>query len=212
MSIFSKTLEETSDSILCSSWKIAFADYGMSATEAQLLAMFKRRGYAPEVSIGAFITDEQMISLTLNGVGCYNGISSAYDTSTGTVKEYRRQGLARRLFNEVLPLLRARGIEQYILEVLRTNDAAKTLYQKMGFSVVREFCFFRQSVADVSSKLAGTAITETVVIKHGEVIELDELPDYNDVLAMWEFHPSWQNSHESMRSKYRLFRICLLSP
>lgn len=195
------TLENVKDAFLCSSWAVAFADYGMSATEAQLLAMFRRRGYDPALSVGAFV-DGQLISMTLNGIGMYNGVLTAYDTSTGTVKEYRRKGIASRLFNEALPLLREKNAHQYILEVLKGNEAAKNLYMKMGFTVVREFFFFRQPLAEVRAHLAALPLPAVAsAASDNEIVELDALPDADILQALWDFSPSWQNSCASVQSK-----------
>lgn len=201
-----QTLERTSDAELCSAWQKAFADYAMSATESQLLAMFKRRGYTPEVSVCA-ISDKHIVSMTLNGLGSYNGMSTAYDASTGTVNEYRRKGLAKRLFQVVLPILKQKNVQQYILEVLSSNVAAKSLYLGMGFTITREFCFFRQPARDVQetifSKVEQLDRNVSQHARETSYIEIDEVPEQNFAPDMWDFHPSWQNSTESMKSKSR---------
>jgi len=201
MSIEVGTLEKVTDASLCSSWAVAFADYGMNATEAQLLAMFRRRGYVPALSVGAFVNG-QLISMTLNGIGFYNGVLTAYDTSTGTVKEFRRQGLACKVFHQILPLLREQKVGQYILEVMKGNDAAKSLYLKLGFTVVREFFFFRRPLTEVRACLD----TLAEVVGHDattsvEVRTLDTLPMEIMLCDMWDFSPSWQNSCASVKSK-----------
>ena len=103
------------------------------------------------------------------------------------------------LFQEILPLLKERNVQQYILEVLTSNVNAKALYLSIGFSVLREFCFFRQPVRDVLEKLDTKAVDTPLSI---QCIEMSVLPDDSCVSAMWDFHPSWQNSNESMKSKY----------
>ncbi len=193
-----KTLESISDEELCLAWQEAFADYAASATASQLLAMFKRRGYMSEVSMGAFV-DNRIISMTLNGIGTYNGMCTAYDTSTGTVMAYRRKGIAKRLFQEILPLLKQKNAQQYILEVLTSNVNAKSLYLSIGFSVIREFCFFCQPIRDFQGNLYAKATDTVLTIK---CVELSALPDDSSLSEMWDFHPSWQNSSESMKSKY----------
>jgi len=199
--VSTKTLESISDDELCLAWQEAFADYAVSATASQLLAMFKRRGYMSEVSMGAFV-DNRMVSMTLNGIGSYNGMCTAYDTSTGTVMAYRRKGIAKRLFQEVLPLLKQKNVQQYILEVLTSNVNAKSLYLSIGFSVIREFCFFRQPVRDVQHKLDAKS---TDTLPNIKCADLSALPDDSCVSEMWDFHPSWQNSGESMKSKYEFY-------
>lgn len=51
--------------------------------------MLIRRGYESRLSFAAF-ADGEIVAFTLNGVGQFNGIPTAYDTGTGTVKDYRK--------------------------------------------------------------------------------------------------------------------------
>ncbi|HEY3935132.1 MAG TPA: ribosomal protein S18-alanine N-acetyltransferase [Gemmatimonadales bacterium] len=53
--------------------------------------------------------------------------------SIGTTPERRRRGIARRLLAAVLEKMRAAGARSAWLEVRVSNDAARTLYQSMGF-------------------------------------------------------------------------------
>jgi ribosomal-protein-alanine N-acetyltransferase len=50
--------------------------------------------------------------------------------------EYRRQGIARRLVRHVAALLAERGCRTIFLEVRASNEAAKVMYQRAGFSVI----------------------------------------------------------------------------
>lgn len=197
MSITLKSLESTSDEVLCEAWKRAFVDYGMNASDSQLLAMFKRRGYKPEISFGAFNND-QIVSVALNGVGLYNNVLTAYDTSTGTVPIFRRQGLATQLFQHLLPVLKEKNIQQFILEVLKNNEAAQNLYMKVGFTIVREFYFFRRPVPEAQAhfQVLPPRSAEAYV-----VTVITGLPKAELIAEMFDSDPSWQNSHESLERK-----------
>jgi ribosomal protein S18 acetylase RimI-like enzyme len=81
------------------------------------------------LSFGAF-KNEDLLAFTFNGIGEYHGIKTAYDTGTGTLKEYRGQGLAKCIFQHSLPFLEEAGIRQYLLEVLQHNEGAVALYKK----------------------------------------------------------------------------------
>jgi ribosomal protein S18 acetylase RimI-like enzyme len=50
---------------------------------------------------------------------------------------HRGRGIAARLFAEVEAIARERGACKLTLEVLSGNDAARTLYQKLGFDDYR---------------------------------------------------------------------------
>ena len=169
----------------------------MSATNEQLIAMFKRRGYDSNLSFGAFTESNEFVSMTLNGIGYFNGVLSAYDASTGTAVEFRKQGLASRIFHHMKPALQARGVQQYILEVLQDNEAAKALYVKIGFTITREFNCYRQSIISIRSTLSA------VHRRHKSTHIRDiELPTFNMLQCMWDFNPSWQNSYESVQRKF----------
>ena len=121
-----KSLSQTDFSTIFKAFKQAFADYELQLNEIQLQTMLKRRGFNPDLSFAAFDNDE-IVSFTLNGIGNFNGIPTAYDTGTGTLKEYRGQGLATQIFEHSIPYLKEAGIQQYLLEVLQHNTKAASV-------------------------------------------------------------------------------------
>lgn len=116
-------MEHTGFDTLFNAFERAFSDYEVSFGKEEVRAIPARRGYAPRLSFAAFDNGD-IVAFTLNGVGTFNGIPTAYDTGTGTVKEYRGQGLAGKIFSHSLPYLEESGIRQYLLEVLRDNGKA----------------------------------------------------------------------------------------
>jgi ribosomal-protein-alanine N-acetyltransferase len=50
-------------------------------------------------------------------------------------KDYRRRGIGRCLMNTVIQEAREQGLTRVTLEVRRSNEAAKGLYQALGFTV-----------------------------------------------------------------------------
>ncbi|MCC8020326.1 MAG: GNAT family N-acetyltransferase [Rikenellaceae bacterium] len=168
----------------------AFADYEMQLDSIQFAAMLRRRGFDPELSFAAF-DGEEIVAFTLNGIGRYGGLPTAYDTGTGTVKEYRGRGLATAIFEYSLPYLRGTGIRQYLLEVLQHNTKAVSVYRNLGFGVTREFNYFRQENAAVRND----------VPDHGGRFTVRPIDPANPgaVAGFRDFRPSWQNSTESVR-------------
>jgi ribosomal protein S18 acetylase RimI-like enzyme len=170
----------------------AFADYEMQLDQHELSKMLLRRGFDPELSFGAFDGD-RLVAFTFNGIGSYQGIYTAYDTGTGTVKEYRGQGLARQIFTHSIPYLKKAGIERYLLEVLQHNEKAVNLYLKLGFTVTREFYYFIQHIAHLP--IDHSALNSIYQIKPVEMAELSDV-DYSDFVS------SWQNyAHSIMRAR-----------
>lgn len=149
--------------------------------------MLIRRGYDPKLSFAAF-DDGRMVAFSFTGTGTFDGVPTAYDIATGTVKEYRGRGVAGMIFNHALPFLKEAGVRQYMLEVLQTNDKAIAVYRKMNFEVTRELDCFRQSVDCIDYGMVNDDCT------------VDQIDVESVRLAgEWcDFVPSWQNSFESI--------------
>jgi ribosomal protein S18 acetylase RimI-like enzyme len=166
--------------------------------------MVERRGCNLDLSFGAFNGDE-LVGLTLNGIGTWNGKNTAYDTGTGIVKEFRKQGIASRMFKESLPVLRQHFITQYLLEVIKTNTSAVDLYRKAGFEVTRELDYYVQTKDKVS---------ENVTLKDDEMLKIEEIKidyvDWDEFKSFWDINPSWQNSMDSILRKSDYFKILVM--
>ena len=88
-----KSLSKIEFGTIFKAFNQAFADYEVQINELQLKIMLKRRGFNPDLSFAAF-DGHEIVAFTLNGTGNFNGIPTAYDTGTGTLKGYRGKGLA----------------------------------------------------------------------------------------------------------------------
>ena len=166
----------------------AFSDYQISLqmTEEQFEQRVKRDGVELELCAGAF-DGERMIGFYMNGSGMWQGKLSAYDAGTGVVPDHRRRGVAKELFGFTVPRLKERGMTQYLLEVLTSNERAVALYRKLGFAETRTFVLLRSTEP---VKLIGNV--EGVAIHH-----MDE-PDWDVFCAYWDGEPSWQNSADAV--------------
>ena len=85
----------------------AYADYvePVHLSLEQLQYLLERRGYRPELSLGAF-EGEDMVGFVFNGLGSWGGVPTAYETGTAVLPEWRRKGVSTRLFAALLPLMR----------------------------------------------------------------------------------------------------------
>lgn len=193
-----KSLNKVSFDLLATSFSEAFADYDVQISKKELQIMLKRRGFVPELSFGAF-DGEHLVSFTFNGIGIFNGQKTAYDTGTGTLKEFRGKGLATLIFEYSIPFLKKAGIAQYLLEVLQHNSKAISVYQKLGFEVSREFNFFVGKMGEIN--LEARKLPSKYQLKP---ISLD----YSEQLAsFWDFQPSWQNSFDSVTRSLTDFKL-----
>ena len=185
-----KSLSRINFETLFDSFSKAFADYEMQLNANELKIMLKRRGFNPELSFAAFEGDA-IVAFTFNGIGSFNGVKMAYDTGTGTLKNYRGQGLATKIFNDSIPYLKKANVKHYLLEVLQHNAKAVSVYQKIGFKVTREFNYFVWKNEDVKDIIK--TLDAGYQIKPMGMIHYDLISDF------WDFHPSWQNSFESIQ-------------
>lgn len=184
-----KSLAHISFETIFKAFNQAFANYEVQLDFEQLKAMWKRRGFQPEFSFAAF-EEREIVAFTLNGIGLYNGTRTAYDTGTGTLEEYRGQGLATKIFEYSIPFLKKRGIQQYLLEVLQHNAKAVSVYRALGFETVREFNYFMQENGEIRNIRCADS-------RYG--IRKIHIEHYRSISDFWDFTPSWQNSMESIK-------------
>ena len=182
-----KNLVNTDFDTLFQCFEKAFADYEIHFEKEEVRSMLKRRGYNPHLSFAAFDNNE-MVAFTLNGIGTFNGIPSAYDTGTGTVKEYRGQRIVGKIFTESIQFLKEAGIHQYLLEVLQNNHKAISAYRRMNFEVTRELNCFRQKIEHIDNAI----VNNDCIIRQVNTDSIRNARHYCD------FNPSWQNSIESI--------------
>ena len=185
-----KSLGNTDFETIFKAFNQAFADYEIQINADELKAMWKRRGYHPDLSFAAFEGNE-IVSFTFNGIGNFNGIPTAYDTGTGTLKEFRGKGLATKVFEYSIPYLKEANIRQYLLEVLQHNTSAVSVYRKIGFETTREFNYFKQKNDEIRFP-----------VKTGDVpysVQRIDIEQISSLSAFWDFYPSWQNSFEAIQ-------------
>ncbi len=185
-----KCLENIEFDTLFRGFEDAFSDYEIHFDKEEVRSMLSRRGYEPRLSFAAF-DEGRIVAFTLNGTGVFNGIPTAYDTGTGTLKKYRGQGIAVRIFRHSMPFLREAGIRQYLLEVLQNNQKAIKVYRGMNFETVREFDCFRQNIAAIAN-------LDTAADDAGIRIEPVDTNAIRSAQSFCDFHPSWQNTIESI--------------
>ena len=132
-------LENISYEMLYKSFMQSFAGARITqeATYETFCEMLEENNYDPTISIGAFDSKtNELVSFVLNSI-LKNG-AEAYDILTGTIADYRRQGISRTIFDKVKVLLKEKQVELYTTEVKRNNIAAINLYQSVGFKIKEE--------------------------------------------------------------------------
>lgn len=144
-----KNLETVPFSQIAPCLNLAFSDYYLPIhlEEEEIPRFFAASGVDRKCSFGAFCCEE-MVGFIFNSCGMYQGRSSVFDAGTGVVPAHRGKGVFTGLFHFTEQELRRQQIACYYLEVLQQNERAIQLYQKQGFSVVREFSVLRAEQAE----------------------------------------------------------------
>lgn len=183
------SLEGIDTEVLHRTFLDAFSDYQVKIDLPlwKLKQMLHRRGYVPEKSMGVF-KDEVLVGFILNGYREWNGKPTVYDTGTGVIPEYRKQGLTTNMFQRTLELLKADGVEQCLLEVIQNNTSAYELYKKYGFKVIRTFSCYKLDKSKYQPE------------ENFEVLHIGgfSAAQWEHLMGFWDFQPSWQNSIESI--------------
>ncbi|EDU36729.1 GNAT family N-acetyltransferase [Clostridium sporogenes] len=183
-----RTLNKTSIETLHKAFLDAFSDYQIEVDLSieRLKQMLQRRGYVPEISIGAFKND-LLVGFILNGLRSWNGKTTVYDIGTGVIIDYRRQGITSSMLLNVKEILKQKQVEQYLLEVIQSNTSAFQFYKKEGFQVKRNFpCFELDKKCYVPLK--------KYKVEHTNRMAWEQLTEF------WDFEPSWQNSMDSINA------------
>ncbi|WFA09040.1 GNAT family N-acetyltransferase [Tissierella sp. Yu-01] len=185
-----KTLEEINIETLHAAFVQAFLDYQVEINLPlwKFNNMLQRRGYSPELSVGAF-KDSELIGFVLNGIRNWRGKTTIYDCGTGVIPEYRKQGITSNMFKEVLRHLQSNNIEHYLLEVIQSNEPAVNLYEKQGFLITRTFSCFR-----IEKDHIRNGSISSIKYKSCNIEEIN----WKLFKSFWDFEPSWQNSIESI--------------
>lgn len=176
----------------------AFSDYvfRFALTEQQFRNHIIVNAVDLERSVGV-IDGERLVGFSLNGFGEWDDRSTVYDAGTGVVPDRRRQGISEQMFDMMLPVFRARGIEQFLLEVVTTNTGAIKLYEKIGFEVGREVALLQCDGRPASSNY----VSRDVLVK-----VLDD-PDWSHLTSFWDGKPTWQNSVAAVERSRQAKRI-----
>ena len=182
-------LDETYFLKLYNAFIAAFSDYVMpfDLTEQQFRNHIVLNAVDLSSSVG-MIEGDELIGFTLNGFGNWHGVNTVYDAGTGVLPEFRRRGLSKVMFDIMTPIFKDRGIEQWLLEVITTNEKAIGLYKKLGFNTSRTL-----SLLHCEGELSFYADAPVNI----ELRDIHE-PDWGLLKTFWDGEPSWQNSIDAL--------------
>ena len=75
---------------------------------------------------------------TVGYVGVISAVPEGEITNVAVHPDFRRKGIGEKILEYLKLEAKKRGIDSLYLEVRRSNEAAKSLYEKVGFCVIGE--------------------------------------------------------------------------
>ena len=190
-----KNLSDTPFNQLLDCFLLAFENYYVPMpTDSNY---YKERWKAAKVdfalSYGMFDA-EKLVGFIIHAVDQRNGITTAYNTGTGVIPEYRGKGIVKSIYKYALADLQHKGIEKTTLEVITKNKVAVHVYESIGFKICKHYQCFGGSIATKTSDLF--ELQET----NWKDVDWNHLPN-----QQWY---SWDHQKESiLEGNYRFFQV-----
>ncbi|MDH6308555.1 ribosomal protein S18 acetylase RimI-like enzyme [Dysgonomonas sp. PFB1-18] len=177
-----KTLSGTSIEQITRTFNQAFSDYFVPIvlTMEQLQSKMKADNVNLDYSVGVF-DNEELIAFILHGTDVVDNKHVVYNGGTGVIPTQRGQGLTKQMYEYILPVLKDRGIDYLVLEVISKNIQAIKSYEKTGYTVSRMLKCYKGK-ADLNGE--------------AKDIEIKSLSNYDwvSMQSFRDFIPTWQNS------------------
>lgn len=192
-----KNLEGITTEELVDVFNLSFSDYivPFQLTLEQLKSKIEAEDVKLDLSLGVFDSD-RIVAFMLHGLRIDDSGSTVYNAGTGVIPDYRGKGLVGKMYEELLPQLKALDVKKMTLEVIQENKPAVRAYEKMGYAVSRKLdCF--------SGKLDVLKYNKEAVVQ--QTFELK----WNEFVPSWEIQPTWQNAVHTLENIKELCHIAV---
>lgn len=130
---------------------------------------------------GAAFEDGRMLGFVMHGLDDWNGALTAYNGGTGVIPAARGRGITKAIYTHILPLIKAAGGRQALLEVLIPNEKAINVYQDLGYTMNRHFDCIRVHAEHIRKGKSVKDLSISAV----------PLPDWPLYQSFWDILPSW---------------------
>lgn len=181
-----QTLQNIKINELLDVFNVSFADYivPFNLTKEQLEYKIKSDGIHLDLSVGAFDSGK-LVGFILHGFDILNNQKIVYNAGTGIIPSHRGKKLTVKLYEFIVPILKALNVNKIKLEVITENLTAIRTYENIGFVICRKLTCYKGVLSSATNK------TKYSVRKK-------ENYDWSKFESFWDFQPSWQNSVSSL--------------
>ncbi len=177
-----KPLDHTPVFQIVNCFNLAFADYFVPfhVSEAYMKERWRGSRVNFSLSFGAF-DKNKLVGFIITGVDQWYGKQTAYNAGTGVIPSYRGQKIVAKLYEQLIPALRANGIQHSVLEVICENEKAIRTYQNAGFEIIRRL------------HCVGGKISTSIELGKGIEIRREPLPDWEAYAKLPSYPACWDN-------------------
>ncbi len=176
---------------------IAFANYFVKMPTD--IVYWKNRFSAARVdfnySYGAF-HENKLVGFVIHCIDYYKGFSTAYNTGTGVIPEYRGLNIVDHIYDHALPILKKNGVSMCTLEVIDKNVRAIKVYERIGFEIDADLRFYQGKPSIGHSSIMGECLQ----------VEWNEYSQ-NLPISQWS---TWENTDFTVQRKLHQFNLYLV--
>jgi ribosomal protein S18 acetylase RimI-like enzyme len=97
-------------------------------------------------SFGVF-EEGELVAFIINGIDKRGSNKVAFNTGTGVVPSHRGQKWVDELYQYAFLVFQEKKITHCALEVLQENSRAIRVYERIGFSIAKDYCCFKGKLA-----------------------------------------------------------------
>ena len=177
-----KTLSGISTHTILEVFNAAFSDYfiPLELNKDQLKSKMLADKTNLDISVGAF-ENNNLIGVMLHGIDIINDETIVYNGGTGVIPSKRGHGLTKQMYHYILPILKDKGVNKLVLEVISENTQAIKSYTYSGYKTVRKLVCYKGDIKKLNTN---------------SEIQIQQISIYNwDVMSsFWDSKPTWQNS------------------
>lgn len=134
-----KNLKDTSLSDIVQAITTSFADYFVQLSSD--VTYWEKRFEAARVDYGlsfGMFENGQLIGFIINGIDKLGNVKTAFNSGTGVMASSRGHKIIDQLYTHAVPYFKETGITQCTLEVIRQNERAIHVYERIGFHVSKD--------------------------------------------------------------------------
>ena len=134
--------------------------------------------------------DQKPVGLILGGYKIYEGIKTLRCGTLCVDPNYRKLGVATKLYELHKQLAIEKGCQRLYLEVIQENDKAIRFYLKHGYSIINDLEYY----SHLNPQILNSSIPNEVMIQESNLEHL-EIFHQNNIKT----HLNWQNDFDYMR-------------